>query len=57
MIRARLVRWAVMAVAVPVAAAGAIKLADELEKRRGPQSRVARAIRTVGETVRPTRRD
>lgn len=57
MIRARLVRWAVMAVAVPVAAAGVVKLADLVEQRRGTQSRVARGLRAIGETVRPSRRD
>jgi len=54
--RARIIRWAVLAVAVPVAAAGIKKVADVLEERRGPQSRIARGLRSIGETVRPDRR-
>lgn len=54
--RARLVRWALLAVAVPVAAAGLKKAADAVETRRGPQSRLAGGLRWVGETVRPDRR-
>lgn len=54
--RARLLRWAVLAVAVPVAAAGAKKIADVVEERRGPTSRIARGLRKAAETVRPTRR-
>ena len=50
--RARIIRWAVLAVAVPVAAAGMKKVADVLEERRGPQSRLARGLRSIGETVR-----
>ncbi len=51
--RARLIRWAVLAVAVPVAAAGVKALATRVETQRGPQSKLARGLRKVGETVRP----
>lgn len=54
--RARLIRWAVLAVAVPVAAAAVKKLAERVEGQRGPQSRLARGLRKVGETVRPDKR-
>lgn len=54
--RARLIRWAVLAVAVPVAAAVVKKLAERVESQRGPQSRLARGLRKVGDTVRPDKR-
>ncbi len=53
--RARIIRWAVLAIAVPVAAGGIKKAADVIEDRRGPGSRLARGLRKVGETVRPQR--
>lgn len=53
--RAQLIRWAVLAVVVPVAAAGVKKVADTIEERR-PRSRVARGLRKLGETVRPSTR-
>jgi len=56
-VRARIIRWAVLAVAVPVAAAGIKKVADVLEERRGPKSRIARGLRSLGQTVRPDRRN
>jgi len=49
--RARLIRWAVLAVAVPVAAAAVRKIADEVEKNRGPQSKLANGLRKVGDAV------
>ena len=54
--RARIIRWIVLAVAVPVAAAGIKKVADVVEQRQGPQSRIARGLRSVGQAVRPDRR-
>ncbi|MFC3688528.1 hypothetical protein [Aquipuribacter hungaricus] len=54
--RARIVRWAVLAVAVPLAATGLKKVADVVEARRGPQSRAARGLRAIGSAVRPDRR-
>lgn len=54
--RARIIRWVVLAVAVPVAATGIKKAADIVEQRRGPQSRAARTLRSVGRAVRPDRR-
>lgn len=54
--RAQLIRWAVLAVAVPIAAAGVKKIADRIEKQRGPSSKVARGLRKVSETVRPAKR-
>jgi hypothetical protein len=54
--RAQMIRWAVLAVVVPVAAAGVKKVAETLEERRGPKSRLARGLRHLGETVRPSKR-
>lgn len=49
--RARLIRWAVLAVAVPVAAAAVRKVAEQVETRRGPQSKLAKGLRKAGELV------
>ncbi len=38
-------RWAVAAVAVPLAAAGARKLSQVVETRRGPTSRTSKLLR------------
>ncbi len=54
--RAQLVRWAVLAVAVPLAAAVVKKLADRVEDQRGPSSKVARGLRKAGEMVRPSKK-
>lgn len=54
--RAQLLRWAVMAVAIPLAAAGVKVLANRVEDRRGSDSTVARGLRKLGETVRPSAR-
>jgi len=54
--RARIIRWIVLAIAVPVAATGIKKAAELVEQRRGPQSTVARGLRSVGQAVRPDRR-
>ena len=48
-------RWAVMAVAVPLAAAGARKLSQRLEARRGPSSRAARALRRSADMLQARR--
>jgi hypothetical protein len=53
--RRRMVRWAAVAVAVPVAVALTRKIADVLEERQGPQSRIARWLRHAADTVRPSR--
>jgi|GEM_PF-2137011 len=53
--RAQLIRWAVLAVAVPLAAAAVKKVAQRVEDQRGPESRIARGLRQVGETVRPSK--
>ncbi len=52
MIRKRVAQWAVMAVAVPVAAAGARRLSHALESRRGP-SRASRMLSRGAELIRP----
>jgi len=44
-------RFVIMAVAVPLAAAGARKLSDALEARRGP-SRTTRLLRRGSDTLR-----
>jgi hypothetical protein len=44
-------RFVVMAVAVPLAAAGARKLSDTMEARRGP-SRASRLLRKGSEALR-----
>lgn len=54
--RARIARWIVLAIAIPVAAAGIKKVADLVEQRQGPQSKVARGLRSIGQAVRPDRR-
>ncbi|GGM56660.1 hypothetical protein GCM10011608_46870 [Micromonospora sonchi] len=52
MIRKRVAQWAVMAVAVPVAAAGARRLSHALESRRG-SSRASRMLSRGAELIRP----
>ncbi len=54
--RARIFRWIVLAIAVPVAATGIKKVAEVVEQRRGPQSKVAQGLRSIGQAVRPDRR-
>jgi hypothetical protein len=39
-------RWLIAAIAVPVAAAGARKLSQKIEERRGPRNKAARALRS-----------
>ncbi|WP_380166981.1 hypothetical protein [Jannaschia sp. R86511] len=53
--RAQLIRWAVLAVVVPIAAAGVKKIAERVEDRRGPRSKIARGLRKASETVRPSK--
>jgi hypothetical protein len=48
-------RIAIMAIAVPLAAAGARKLSDVLEARRGP-SRATRLLRQGADTLNSFRR-
>ncbi|MFV2018392.1 hypothetical protein [Micromonospora sp. LOL_023] len=43
-------RWAVVAIAVPLAAAGARKLSSVVESRRGP-SRTSNLLRRAGDTL------
>ncbi|MFC5379238.1 hypothetical protein [Aquipuribacter nitratireducens] len=54
--RRQLVRWVAVAVAVPLAAAAARKVADTVEERRGPKSKVARGLRKAADTVRPDKK-
>lgn len=53
--RAQLIRWAVLAVAVPVAAAVVRKVAQRVETSRGPESKIARGLRQISDTVRPSK--
>ncbi|MEU9829230.1 hypothetical protein [Micromonospora chersina] len=52
MIQKRIAQWAVMAVAVPVAAAGARRLGHSLEARRGPTG-VSRLLTKGADMLRP----
>ncbi|MEU1754296.1 hypothetical protein ABZ436_16735 [Micromonospora matsumotoense] len=52
MIQKRIAQWAVMAVAVPLAAAGARQLSHTLESRRGP-SGVSRMLSKGADVLRP----
>ncbi|MEU8424931.1 hypothetical protein AB0C15_29075 [Micromonospora sp. NPDC048835] len=52
MIQKRIAQWAVMAVAVPLAAAGARRLSHTLEARRGP-SGVTRLLTKGADVIRP----
>ncbi|MCG5473084.1 hypothetical protein HNR22_002516 [Micromonospora jinlongensis] len=52
MIQKRIAQWAVMAVAVPLAAAGARRLSHTLEARRGP-SGVTRLLTKGADLMRP----
>ncbi|MFG1677946.1 hypothetical protein [Micromonospora sp. NPDC049282] len=52
MIQKRIGQWAVMAVAVPLAAAGARRLSHSLEARRGPTG-VSRLLTKGADLIRP----
>ncbi|PZF84076.1 hypothetical protein [Micromonospora deserti] len=52
MIQKSIARWAAMAIAVPLAAAGARRLSHALEARRGP-SRVSRLLNKGADLLRP----
>jgi hypothetical protein len=52
MIQKRIAQWAVMAVAVPLAAAGARRLSHSLEARRGPTG-VSRLLVKGADMLRP----
>lgn len=52
MIQKRIAQWAVMAVAVPLAAAGARRLSHSLETRRG-SSGVSRLLTKGADMLRP----
>lgn len=52
MIQKRIAQWALMAVAVPVAAAGARRLSHSLEARRGPTG-VSRLLSKGADLLRP----
>ncbi|GAB4104582.1 hypothetical protein AB0C42_23685 [Micromonospora taraxaci] len=52
MIQKRIAQWAVMAVAVPLAAAGARRLSHTLEARRGP-SGATRLLTKGADLIRP----
>ncbi|MFV2010881.1 MULTISPECIES: hypothetical protein [unclassified Micromonospora] len=48
-------RWAVVAVAVPLAAAGARKLSSVVESRKGP-SRTSNLLRRAGDALHRNKR-
>ncbi|MBQ0903832.1 hypothetical protein [Micromonospora sp. U21] len=52
MIQKRIAQWAVMAIAVPLAAAGARRLSHTLEARRGP-SGMSRLLTKGADFMRP----
>ncbi|MEV4813399.1 hypothetical protein [Micromonospora avicenniae] len=52
MIQKRIAQWALMAIAVPVAAAGARRLSRRMEARRGP-SGVSRLLAKGADRLRP----
>jgi hypothetical protein len=52
MIQKRIAQWAVMAIAVPLAAAGARRISHTLEARRGP-SGVTRLLTKGADMLRP----
>ncbi|MER7418706.1 hypothetical protein ABT346_18295 [Micromonospora peucetia] len=52
MIQKRIAQWAAMAVAVPLAAAGARRLSHTLEARRGPTG-VSRLLTKGADMLRP----
>ncbi|GAA2706829.1 hypothetical protein ACFY2R_22470 [Micromonospora olivasterospora] len=52
MIQKRIAQWTVMAVAVPLAAAGARRLSHTLEARRGPTG-VSRLLARGADMLRP----
>ncbi|EEP71189.1 hypothetical protein E1258_29515 [Micromonospora sp. KC207] len=52
MIQKRIAQWAVMAAAVPLAAAGARRLSHTLEARRGPTG-VTRLLTRGADLLRP----
>lgn len=52
MIQKRIAQWAVMAIAVPLAAAGARRISHTLEARRGP-SGVTRLLTKGADLLRP----
>ncbi|MEU4382983.1 hypothetical protein AB0J85_28365 [Micromonospora echinofusca] len=52
MIQKRIAQWAMMAVAVPLAAAGARRLSHTLEARRGP-SGMSRLLTKGADMLRP----
>lgn len=54
MMRKRVGQWAVMAVAVPLAAAGARRLSHTLEARRGP-SGLSRMLGRGADLLRPAK--
>ncbi|MFE9652548.1 hypothetical protein [Micromonospora sp. NPDC006431] len=52
MLQKRIAQWALMAVAVPLAAAGARRLSHSLEARRGPTG-VSRLLTRGADLLRP----
>ncbi|MEW2382949.1 hypothetical protein AB0873_12810 [Micromonospora sp. NPDC047707] len=54
MIQKRIAQWAFMALAVPVAAAGARKLSHTIEARRGP-SGISRLLNKGADMLRPAK--
>ncbi|MFC4017784.1 hypothetical protein ACFOW4_07480 [Micromonospora sp. GCM10011542] len=52
MIQKRIAQWALMAIAVPLAAAGARRVSHTLEARRGP-SGVTRLLNKGADMLRP----
>lgn len=50
--RRRIIRWIVIAVAVPIVASILRKSGDKVAQKRGPDSRAAKALRVAGNAVR-----
>ncbi len=51
--RARIGRWIVLAIAIPLAAALLGAIADKLEQRQGPDSTAVRGLRFGKQVLRP----
>ncbi len=50
----RLGRWLFLAIAIPVTAALLGRIADMVERRQGPDSKVARGLRVGKQVLRPS---
>lgn len=50
--RRRIVRWIIIAIAIPVIANVLHKSGERMERTRGPQSKAAKGLKVAGSTVR-----